>query len=146
MREGIYTSYMFGPTGKRVQLILPDHRWFRSGLIGNTEVVPERGPYLPNPDPNATMLGAAQWEWLEAELKKPADGVPYPLYDLTSSRLTEEWHNVAPNKNRIGEGSTKANFSAVTIDCAKDPLITLETRDVGGKVLIKHQIKLSELR
>lgn len=32
-----------------------------------------RSRYLPDPDPAKTMLGEAQWAWLEEELKKPAD-------------------------------------------------------------------------
>jgi alkaline phosphatase D len=72
-REGNYTSAMFGPVGRRVQIIMPDNRWFRSGLVGISEEPKDRGNYFVNPDPAATMLGAEQWEWLEAELKRPAE-------------------------------------------------------------------------
>ncbi|WP_221794253.1 alkaline phosphatase D family protein [Aquisediminimonas sediminicola] len=205
-REGIYTSYIYGPPGKRVQVILPDLRWFRSGLLGNTEEPHDRGPYLPNFDPKATMLGPQQWEWLERELRKPAevrilgmstqvladapgyeawanmpferrrlfdlidyteargvvfisgdthyselskltDGVPYPFYDLTSSGLTQEWPFLAPNDNRVGPGFTEANFGAITIDWkVTDPIITMETRNKTGKLLIQQRIALSTLR
>jgi alkaline phosphatase D len=70
-REGIYTSYMFGPVGRRVQVILPDNRWFRSGLIKLTEEQEKRGPYLVNSDREATMLGEAQWEWLRRSCASP---------------------------------------------------------------------------
>jgi alkaline phosphatase D len=72
-RAGNYASAIFGPEGRRVQVIMPDNRWFRSGLVGISEEPKDRGNYFVNPDPAATMLGAEQWEWLEAELKRPAE-------------------------------------------------------------------------
>lgn len=73
-REGIYESRVIGPSGRRVQVILLDVRWFRSPL----KITDQRGAagkqrYLPDPDPAKTMLGATQWAWLAAELRKPAE-------------------------------------------------------------------------
>lgn len=73
-REGIYDAHVFGPEGQRVQIILLDTRYFRSDLTPT----PERGAvgmerYIPSDDPEQTMLGAAQWEWLEEQLRQPAD-------------------------------------------------------------------------
>ncbi|MEO1135592.1 MAG: alkaline phosphatase D family protein [Pseudomonadota bacterium] len=74
-RPGIYSSWMLGAEeGKRLQLIMLDTRFFRSELKP-TDERNARGKerYLPDPDPTKTMLGEAQWAWLEEELKKPAD-------------------------------------------------------------------------
>jgi alkaline phosphatase D len=74
-RPGVYNSWMIGvEDGKRVQLIMLDTRYFRSELK-ETDEWGARGKerYLPDPDPSKTMLGEAQWAWLEGELKKPAD-------------------------------------------------------------------------
>ena len=62
-RPGVYTSQVFGPAGKRVQIILLDTRYFRSPLKPAPKGDP-RGPYLPTDDPTATMLGDTQWGWL----------------------------------------------------------------------------------
>lgn len=73
-REGVYDARLFGPEGRRVQVILLDTRYFRSPLRkGKHDVVPSGGPYVPDPDPAAEMLGDAQWRWLEAELRRPAE-------------------------------------------------------------------------
>jgi alkaline phosphatase D len=72
-REGNQMAYIYGPPGKRVQVILPDNRWWRSGLMGMTETPKDRGPYLTNSDPDAVMLGWEQWQWLQEELEKPAE-------------------------------------------------------------------------
>jgi alkaline phosphatase D len=73
-REGIYDAQVFGPEGQRVQIILLDTRYFRSDLTPT----PQRGAqgmerYIPSQDPEQTMLGAAQWAWLEEQLREPAD-------------------------------------------------------------------------
>lgn len=72
-REGNQMAYIYGPPGKRVQVILPDNRWWRSGLLGMTETPKDRGPYLTNSDPDAVMLGWEQWQWLQEQLEKPAE-------------------------------------------------------------------------
>ena len=73
-RPGIYTSYYFGPEAKRVQLILLDTRYFRTPLKRIQGKPPYRrmGKWTLDHSKDATILGDAQWAWLEKELKKPA--------------------------------------------------------------------------
>ncbi|HWI82092.1 alkaline phosphatase D family protein [Ramlibacter sp.] len=72
-REGIYHARMFGPPGRRVQVILLDTRWFRSPWKPTDERgKPGKERYLPDADPARTILGEAQWRWLEAQLREPA--------------------------------------------------------------------------
>ncbi len=40
-----------------------------------------------------------------AELSKLEERMPYPLYELTSSGLTEVWPVFGPNKNRIDQAA-----------------------------------------
>lgn len=72
--EGIYTSYTFGPKGREVKIILLDVRYFRTAK---------------------TILGKAQWEWLDEQLTNSSakfhlivsgTGVFYPEY-----KHGEEW-------------------------------------------------------
>ena len=73
-REGLYHAATFGPEGMRVQVILLDTRWFRSPLLPTDERgAPGKERYLPDPDPAKTMLGKAQWAWLEQQLRAPAE-------------------------------------------------------------------------
>ena len=77
--EGIYTSYLFEGSGRRVQLILLDNRTFRDDLrtyrgeFHRDDRFFYPLDYHPHETADSTLLGAAQWEWLEAELRKPAD-------------------------------------------------------------------------
>ncbi len=72
---GVYGSWMIGAEGGRqVQIIMLDTRSFRSPLKRTDEPGAKgKERYVPDPDASKTMLGDAQWAWLEAELKKPAD-------------------------------------------------------------------------
>lgn len=73
-REGLFDALTVGPLGQRVQIILLDARWFRSALkVTDQRNAPGKERYLPDSDPAKTLLGAAQWQWLEAQLRMPAD-------------------------------------------------------------------------
>lgn len=221
-RDGVYTSYSFGPEGRRVQLILLDLRYNRTPILSSPFLGDEDayrqwarregeagrevpGPYVRNPDPAATMLGQTQWHWLEQRLREPADlrligsslqvladfpgweawanyphdqqrlfqlirdtgaegvvmlsgdthfgeltrqavNVPYPMYDLTSSGLTEVWHVPVPNALRVdGKSFRQANFGMVEVDWASRTL-ELSLRDVEGEVLLRQSIGLDTLR
>lgn len=73
-QEGVYHARTFGPTGKRVQIILLDTRYFRSPM---KKVEKEKamlgGTAVPTEDEATTILGAAQWAWLEKVLQEPAE-------------------------------------------------------------------------
>jgi len=73
-RPGVYSQAMLGPDGERVQIILLDTRYFRGPLtVTDEKNAKGKERYIPAKNSNSTMLGAAQWGWLEEELKKPAD-------------------------------------------------------------------------
>ena len=97
-REGVYTSYCFGDSPQRVQVILLDLRWFRTPLFVDRE-----GKYGPNPDPAATMLGAEQWTWLENELRQPADVriIGSSIQFVSSEHRWEKWANFPQEMDRM---------------------------------------------
>lgn len=78
--DGIYTSYLYGEPGQQVQIILLDLRWNRSELIELRDPGrlaererQDRGPYEASLSADATLLGEAQWRWLEEQLQVEAD-------------------------------------------------------------------------
>lgn len=75
---GIYTSYQFNTDGKILQIIMLDVRTFRDNLrLYKGEKKDKKFfydlDYLPYETSDSTLLGGAQWAWLEQELRKPAD-------------------------------------------------------------------------
>lgn len=79
-KGGIYTSYMYGPKNKRIQVILLDTRFNKTpqykiekGAFEKRYEEYNQGDYLVNPGYDASLLGEEQWLWLENELTKEAD-------------------------------------------------------------------------
>ncbi len=104
-RPGVYESRIVGPAGRRVQFIMLDSRFFRSDLVSMPfrDPGPPRGWYLPNTDPNATMLGEAQWQWLEGELSKRADlrFIVSSVQVVTSAHQFESWAAFPKERERL---------------------------------------------
>ena len=117
--EGIYTSYIFEGNGKKLQLILLDNRTFRSQLRLYRGEYSRRAEffypldYFPHQIEDSVLLGEEQWQWLEAELKKPADvriigsGSQFSI----SYNGYEAWANFPHEQKRMLEliKKTKAN-------------------------------------
>jgi alkaline phosphatase D len=222
-RDGIYTSYVFGPRGRQVQIILPDLRWNRTSSLIPLELngqrhsdwqrqqaqtgKPSPGPYMRNPALEATQLGETQWRWLEEQLSVPADlrifgsslqvvadfpgweawvnfardhqrlidairarrangliclsgdthygeisrlddNVPYPLWDITSSGITEVEEFIPPNALRHGRVVQEQNFGLLTINWQRGraPTVLAEVRDVNGAVKLEQLIRTGDLQ
>lgn len=108
-RKGIYDAKIFGPPGKSVQIILLDTRTFKSPYIKDERSKAEkaalgiRGQYLPNNAPDATLLGDAQWQWLEAELAKEAEVrlIASSTQVVADEKAMEEWGNFPRERQRL---------------------------------------------
>jgi alkaline phosphatase D len=100
--EGVYDAYTFGPKGKRVQVMLLDTRWFRSPMKSRHD-----GKnvlyYDPDDDPAKTVLGEAQWAWLERQLKAPADVriIGSSIQVLSGEHRFEKWNNFSRERQRL---------------------------------------------
>lgn len=203
-RPGVYDSRVYGPEGQRVQVVLLDTRYFRSPLKRGEKRT--GGAYVPNPDPKVTMLGDAQWVWLEQQLRVPAElriiatsiqclpgaagqetwsnmplerqrllklieqteakgvvmisgdrhwselsaiehGVPYPLYEITSSSLNQVHPRGTPTVNRFREVNNtfhRENFGMLEIDW-EDRTVSLQILDIDAAIRIKKTIPLRVL-
>ncbi len=104
-RPGIYDAQVFGPPGQRVQIILLDTRYFRSPLVKRPEADRKLGPYQPNEDPHTTILGDSQWNWLEEQLRVPAELriVASSIQVVADEHHWEKWGNMPHERNRLFE-------------------------------------------
>lgn len=98
---GVYHSQITGPVGKRVQIIMLDTRYFRSALV--KVKVGKRNTYEPQTGPEATILGEAQWKWLEGELKKPAELrlIVSSIQIIATDHRFEKWQNMPDERLRF---------------------------------------------
>jgi alkaline phosphatase D len=103
-RPGLYHARIFGPPGRRVQVILLDTRWFRDPLRRTDQRgAAGRERYLPDDDPGKTMLGAAQWAWLETQLRQPAELrlLVSSIQVLAEGHGWERWGNLPRERQRL---------------------------------------------
>lgn len=112
-REGVYMANTYGIEGKRVQIILLDTRYFRSSLKRVAKRPKGRGPYVDDNDPAKTMLGEAQWKWLEKTLREPAELriIASSVQVVPHAHGWEYWQNFPLERKRLFKliGDTKAN-------------------------------------
>ncbi|GIV38083.1 MAG: hypothetical protein KatS3mg032_2462 [Cyclobacteriaceae bacterium] len=206
--EGLYHSYSLGKSPHDILILNLDTRWFRDTLYKefyyDSAAGRKRYRYIPNP--SGDLLGEAQWNWLEAELrstpaalviinssiqvlaeehdfekwsnfpqarqrlldlllkypekrvlvlsgdrhiaeisKMEVPGLPYPLYDITSSGLTHTWNEARSEKNRyrIGTLIMQKNFGLLEISWNKNrPYITATIYGHNNAILLQHAFSL----
>lgn len=100
---GVYHSYILGPVGKRVQVILLDTRYFRGDLKRKPAGDPRPGRYVPSDDTTQTMLGAEQWTWLEEQLRQPAEVrlIASSIQFIPEEHGWEKWANLPHERTRM---------------------------------------------
>jgi alkaline phosphatase D len=130
-REGNYDSVIIGPEGRRVQFLLLDTRSFRSPLKSETR--DKKKWYVPNDDPDATVLGEAQWKWLEEELKKPADVriVCSSIQVLATKHRFEKWANHPKERERLINLLKPKAWSTLIISGDRHAGYVLSDKDSG---------------
>ena len=104
-RPGIYDAHVFGPVGKRIQVILLDTRYFRGPLMREPKSV-EYGffdRYMPSTDTTSSMLGEAQWAWLEDQLRQPAEIrlLVSSIQVIAEEHSWEKWVNLPHERARL---------------------------------------------
>ena len=104
---GIYARRVFGPPGRRVQLILLDTRFFKGPPI-----LAERpegaegslGKYAAQPEIRKSPFWArTQWRWLEAQLRQPAEVrlIASSTQIVADQKGMDEWGNYPHERRRL---------------------------------------------
>lgn len=99
-REGIYTSYSFGPKERRIKFIMLDNRFHHL-----------------SPEKNSDILGNSQWKWLENQLNNSDAKIHFIVAGLSvlSRKIpkTEEWEDHPRALKRMRALLAKYNPSGV---------------------------------
>lgn len=136
--EGVHYAEAFGPPGRRVQIIFLDTRSFRSPLMRAAGTLPFWGRYEPDPAPEKTMLGAAQWAWLEAQLKVPAQIrlIVSSVQVLAEGHGFERWGNLPAERDRLlGLLERTDARGVVLLSGDRHNAALYQARLVGGRLL-----------
>lgn len=101
-RDGIYTSKIVNIDGFKLNIIMLDTRYFRSALDRSTGSAPY---YKKNLDPNSTILGKKQWNWLEMIINQESDLIilATSIQLLATSHRFEKWSNFPHEHKKMKE-------------------------------------------
>jgi alkaline phosphatase D len=112
-RDGVYSAHTYGPPGRRVKVILLDTRYHKDPLdyVGS----PDR---LYAADPDAGLLGEAQWAWLENELTT-GDAQVYvigtSIQAIGAEHRWEKWADVPTERQRLLETIRRSQAPGVVL-------------------------------
>ena len=115
-RPGIYGNYIFGPENQRVQIILLDTRFFRGPAVkGKPTLTCKRTNYAKQTDPAVSVLGDAQWLWLEQQLMQPADLriIASSIQFIAEEHCWEKWANFPLQKQKMLELISKTKAKGI---------------------------------
>ena len=94
---------------------------------------------------NGVVFISGDVHW--AEISKRTFHDVYPIYDVTASGITEDWHNLEPNRYRVQNAFRKNHFGMIKIDWKKEnPEAVMQIKDVNGETVIRHSVSLDELQ
>jgi len=102
--RGLYFEEIIHSKEGNLQILMLDTRYFRSPLK-QTQILKKSslGRYEPDYDPAKTMLGQAQWKWLEMALQRETDlrilGTSIQL--LAEGHGWERWGNLPLERQRL---------------------------------------------
>jgi alkaline phosphatase D len=121
--DGIYTAKIFGPAGRRVQIILLDTRFFKGPAERDARSAEEKaqfnivGTYAPNYAAGVTLLGAAQWAWLAEQLAQPAELrlIASGIQIIPDEKGMDEWGNYPRERHRLIDFLRDANTNGVVL-------------------------------
>jgi alkaline phosphatase D len=112
---------------RRVQVIGLDTRWFRSQLlVTDQRGAPGKERYLPDADPAKTMLGEAQWRWLETQLRASADVrvIVSSVQCVVEGHGFERWGNLPAERERL--------YRLIRDSGARGVVVVSGDRHIGG--------------
>jgi len=92
------------------------------------------------------ISGDVHWGELSVNKEKGL----YSIYDVTSSGLSQNWHNTEPNKNRVGEVIRENNFGFIQIEREQKTReitsLTIKIIDINGHERVVKKIPINELK
>lgn len=125
-QKGAYASYNYGIGNNSIKIILLDARYHRDTLYK------EDKKYIPNLE--GTLLGEAQWDWLEKELKSSkarvniiASGIQF----IPTEHPFEKWANFPKERERL--------LNLIASSKAQNPVLLSGDRHIAEISLLRDQ-------
>lgn len=131
-QKGIYFSKSYETGQNSVRILLLDTRYFRSDLTRDPK---GKKRYVPSTDSTATMLGDAQWTWLEKELmqsKADFNIIVSSIQFLSDRHGYESWGNLPHEAARMKKLITESGARGAIILSGDRHLAEISKASVKG--------------
>ena len=143
--DGVYDAKIFGPPGKRLQIILLDTRYFKGPFVHDERSKEEKqrlnivGTYAPQTDPAVTLLGETQWQWLDAQLRQPADVrlIVSGTQIVPDEKGMDEWGNYPHERQRLFDLIAESGAEGVIILSGNVHFTEISRVDAGSYPLVE---------
>ncbi|MEM8909514.1 MAG: alkaline phosphatase D family protein [Bacteroidota bacterium] len=142
-RPGAYQTYTLGEPGKQIKILLLDVRSFRDPLQKNRL---GKSRYLAHP--NGSILGQAQWEWLDKELSNSEAQVHLlagGIQMLPREHRFEKWANFPAERQRLLDLLVKTNVPNVVLLSGDRHLAEISKINLPGRLAPIYEITASGL-
>ncbi|UOB19518.1 alkaline phosphatase family protein [Abyssalbus ytuae] len=135
-REGVYSSETYRFKTGSVRIIILDTRYFRTSLTPDNE---SKKRFKPNVYGEGTILGNAQWNWLEKELKNSeADFniIMSSIQVLSDKHGFETWGNFPHERDRLINLIKESSARGVIILSGDRHISEFSKIDLDGQPLV----------
>jgi alkaline phosphatase D len=147
LTPGIYDAKIIGPVGKRVQIIMLDTRYFKGPFIKDPRSKEEKeaagnegsmANYIPNDDPEVTLLGEQQWSWLEDQLNQPAEIrlIVSSTQVIADQKGMDEWGNYPLERQRLFDLITRTEAKGVIVLSGNAHFSEISRTEIGSYELL----------
>ena len=133
LQEGVYAAHKYETKqGKTIKVLVLDTRYFRSDLTPDLKTSKR---FKPNPYGQGTILGEAQWEWLEKELSDPQahyNVIVSSVQFLSSEHGFECWGNFPHEVDKLEQLLLKTQAKNVFILSGDRHISEISKKEVVG--------------
>ena len=131
-RDGVYTAKTIAVNGKKVKIIVLDSRFFRTKL---TKANDSKKRFQPNKYGEGTVLGNAQWKWLEKELQNSDaqfNVIVSSIQFLSDKHGFEAWGNFPHEIEKLEKLIVSTKVKGTFIISGDRHIATFSSKNVTG--------------
>ncbi|WP_208731092.1 alkaline phosphatase D family protein [Leptospira bouyouniensis] len=117
-KEGVFYSYWVTFHDKKIHIVIPDTRYFRSPLQKTfLSYFTGKSHYKPSSESSFSILGNEQWLWLEEEFAKPSDLLIFvsSIQVIPTEQPFEKWNNLPHEREKLIQSLYNANTKDLVI-------------------------------
>ncbi|MFV8369761.1 alkaline phosphatase D family protein [Flavobacterium sp. LB2R40] len=131
-RDGVYNTKTILVNGNKIKVIVLDSRFFRTALTKATDL---KKRFQPNKYGEGTILGEAQWEWLQKELENSEaqfNVIISSIQFLSNKHGFETWGNYPHEVDKLEKLIVSTKAKGAFILSGDRHIATFSSKNVTG--------------